>query len=280
MLLTEAEQLKEIIVVLLAGNPNLSATQIENRLAAGSRPFSRRAIFKELKILEQLGVLVNTNGHYALQLIWLINTTSLLRSAYLSYINTASNLGIIPLAERTRFTFYDLSRLDYVWMQIIFVLQQVYPQSLIRIWKPEQWFHLVHIQIMDNFFSALGKLGAKQRHLIGHDCFTCRYGARLIPRRVGQVRFSSDTSQLGLNTYITLIGDHVITIRLNAEFARRMHVLFASIRNREEMFAPNVLDSLRGRVESSLLVEYRPKALRALSNRFDMTFDRASGTDC
>ena len=275
MLLTDAQQLKEMIVALLAEHPHLSAADIQAQVATKERSFSRRAIFKELKTLEQLGVVVNAKGSYTLQLIWLINMTSLLRGAYLSCLRAAANSGGVPLSEKTRFTFYDLARLDYVWMQIIFVLQQVYPQSFIRVWKPEQWFHMVHEHITDNFFSALGTLGSKQRHLIGHDCYTCRYGAGLIPRRVGQFRFAPDAFKLGLGTYITLIGDHVITIRLNSGFAQRMHRLFSSIRNRDEMFAPHVLECVRGRVESSLVVEYRPKALKELSERFDAVFDRA-----
>ncbi len=274
MLLTQAQQLKELIVRLLAEQPNMSASEIQSEVATRSRAFSRRSIFKELAALEELGVVVRTRGRFALQLIWIINMTSLLRGAYISYLKASADVGAAALTERIKLKYYDLARLDYAWMQLMVVLQQIYPKTCTRVWKPAQWFHLVHEHITENFFSALGTIGTAQHHLIGHDCYTCRSGAEQIPRRFAKVRFAPDPFGLGLNTYLTLIGDHVITIRLNLSFAQRMHQLFSTIQNKQEMLAPGVLSAIRARVQSTLVMEYRPRGLAEIRARFDRVFDR------
>lgn len=276
MLLTQAQQLKEHLVALLAERPNMSASELQSRVSARSRVFSRRSIFKELKGLEQLGVVVKANGRYALQLIWIINMTSLLRGAYVSHLKASADSSSVALTGRMKLRFYDLARLDYAWMQLMVVLQQVHPHTCTRIWKPAQWFHLVHEHITENFFSALGCIDTKQHHLIGYDCYTCRYGTALIPRRFAKVKFVADAFGVGDSTYLTLIGDYLITIRLSSAFAQRMQRLFSTIEDKDDMLAPHVLSAMRGRVHSTLIVEYRPKGLAEIRDRFDQVFDRGS----
>ncbi len=275
MLLTQAQQLKELLVGLLAERPNMSASELQSEVATRSKIFSRRSIFKELKALEQLGVVVRANGLYALQLIWIINMISLLRGAYVSHLKGSVDPSSAALTGRMKLRFHDLARLDYAWMQLMLVLQQVHPHTCTRVWKPAQWFHLVHEHITENFFSALGRVDTKQHHIIGHDCYTCRYGAGLIPRRFARVKFVADAFGVGNSTYLTLIGDHLITVRLTSSFSQRMHRLFAAIRNKEEMLAPHVLSAMRGRVQSTLVVEYRPKGLAEIRDRFDHVFEES-----
>jgi hypothetical protein len=272
MLFTRAQSLKEHLIELLALRPHMTAEALRAELALRSSPFSRRAVFKELKALEQLGVILKTGSTYALQLMWIINMTTLFRGAYLSYLDGVNNTNSITLNKRVKLTYYDLARLDHAWMQIFVILQQMYPNDYMRIWKPEQWFHLIHERTTDNFFSALSQVGGKQRHIIGHDCYLCRYGARQIPSSLAQVRFIPDPFSLGITTYLTMIGEHLITIRLNSAFAESMRCLFASVTKKEEMLRPALLEFMRGRVESTLVVEYRPKGLRELIARFDRVF--------
>ncbi len=250
----------------------MSAAELHSEIDLRARSFSRRAVFKELKALEALGVLLRNKGRYALQLIWIINMASLFRGAFLTYAREVSHSGSIPLSERVKLTYRDLARLDYTWMQFIVVLRQIYPKESIRVWKPEHWFHLVHEHIVESFFSALDEIEAKQYHLIGHDCFTCLYGAQQIPRRLVKVRFVDGPFGLGRNTYLTLIGDHLITIRLSATFSERMY-LFRKIRDKREMMAPEVLSLMRGPVKATLTVEYRPKGIVELQERFDRVFN-------
>jgi hypothetical protein len=273
MLFTRAQSLKEHLIELLALRPHMTAQALQAELTRRSCPFSRRAVFKELKALERLGVVLKTGSTYALQLIWIINMITLFRGAYLSYLEGVNNAESLALTKRVKLKYRDLAQLDHAWMQIIVILQQMYPDDYMRIWKPEQWFHLIHERTTDNFFSALAQVGTKQRHIIGHDCYPCRYGARQIPSSYAQVRFIPDPFSVGDTTYLTMIGEHLITIRLNSAFAQGMRRLFASITRKEEMLRPTLLDYMRGRAESSLVVEYQPKGLRELIARFDRVFE-------
>lgn len=275
MLLTTERKLKSQIVEALATTPNLSAEDIFSRTHTGVRSFSMRAIYKELKALETLGVIMNTKGRYALQLPWLINMTALLHDAYQRHVDAARREGAPLLTDPVRLVFNDLARLDHAWIQYMIALQRAYPRDGFRVWKPEQWFHLVHEQVTGSFFSALNRIGAKQWHMIGHDCFVCRRGAAEIPKRNAHVLFVEDPFGFGISTYLTSIGDHLITVRLNRGFAEKMHELFVSIQNEEEMRSAHVRSIMTGPVRATITIEYKPKLLEGFRRRFDQLFEEA-----
>lgn len=269
MLNTEDKSLKDIIVELLSEEPGLTAELIGIQISKRVRKYSRRAIFKELHALEQLGVLFNVKGRYRLHLIWIINMSALFRSAYTAHLTNSPHVQDGILSAKTRMILGDLSSLDSVWMQIMFVLQQHYPREHFRIWKPEQWFHLIHSHVTEDFFIALKQIGAKHSHIIGNDCYTNRVGARMIPRDRATVTFSDDPFGFGIATYITTIGEHLITIRLQQSAAQRMRSIFAAIKNQKEMLAPDVLAFMRGRIKSVFVVEHNRRKVQEINNRFD-----------
>jgi hypothetical protein len=272
MLATTDKTLKEAIVELLGEEANLTAEQIGARIARRERAFSRRAVFKELRSLEELGVLFKAKRRYHLQMIWIINMSAFLRGAYTAHLRNPPHTHLGALGAKTRINLTDLSSLDSAWMQIMFILQQLYPREQFRIWKPEQWFHLVHSNLTENFFVALGHIGSKHHHIIGHNCFVNRVGARMIPRSHARVTFLEDPLGVGMSTYITTIGEHVITIRINQSAAERMRTIFASIRNLKEMQALSVQEFMRGRIKSVLTVEHNPKKAREIQTRLDQAW--------
>jgi hypothetical protein len=276
MLNTADKSLKEIIIELLAEEPRLTAERIGIQIAKRARKYSRRAIFKELRTLEHLGVLFKAKGHYQLHLIWIINMSALFRSAYTTHLASSPHIQAGILSAKTRMTLGNLCSLDSVWMQIMFALQQHYPHEHFRIWKPEQWFHLIHSHITEDFFVALNRIGAKHAHIIGHDCYTNRVGAEMIPRDRTLVRFSDDPFDLGIATYITTIGEHLITIRLKQSAAERMRRIFAGIRNQRDMLAPEVLEFMRGKIQSVLVVEHNRRKVIEINNRFDARFGKVA----
>jgi hypothetical protein len=272
MLLTDTKNLRTLIIEALATTSNVSADCLAQAISERGRPFSKRAIYKELKILERLGVVVRAKMRYGLQLTWIINATSLLHNAYLNQVNYLSQAESPLLSGKTKFVFHDLARLDFAWMQLIVLLQKIYPNEPVRVWKPEQWFHLVHEHITTNFFGALERVGLRQQHVIGHDCYTCRRGAHAIPRRFADIRFEPDPFGVDIDTYLTLIGGHLITVRLQRGFARDMRALFASVKTESEMKASHVREFMRRRVRCTLVIAHEPKGLSALRERFERLF--------
>jgi hypothetical protein len=269
MFLPDSTDLKTLLIRRLAHAPNSTARDLMDALEREGHRFSRRAFYKELKALESGAVVLKAGKSYALRLAWLINSISWLREAYLTSVAQAAVGGATLFTKGSKFTCQGLARLDFIWTQIIFALHHTAPGAKICIWKPEQWFHLVHTDVTESYFRALGELGAKQLHVIGHDCYTCRRGAAMIPRRHGEVVFKDNAFNVGLETYLTVIGDYVITIKLASDFALKMRRLFARIRNDKEMFAEASLSFMKQPVRAILRVDYKPRDLKALCERFE-----------
>jgi hypothetical protein len=94
----------------------------------------------------------------------------------------------------------------------------------------------------------------------------------MIPRERSQVKFTGAPSGFGADTYITTIGEHMITIRLNRGAAEEIRQRFSAISNRSKMLAPEVLELMRGRIPCTFAVEHKPKDLHAINERFDRAF--------
>ena len=272
MLATHHQDLKDLIIELLSEHPDMTAEDLRAEISLRSREYSRRAIFKELSALEELGVVLHSGRTYHLQMIWIINMNTLLRGAYLTHLQGRVAGRNRDFEGKTKLTFSNLLRLDTVWMQIMFVLQQRYPDSQFRIWKPEQWFHLLHSHITEGFMEALYHTKVAHRHIIEHDCYICRVGSRMIPRGRGEVKFSQSSLGFGSDTYITTIGEHMITVRLNRRSAEELRRRFSAIRSRKDLLASDVVDFMHGRIPSTLVVEHKPKDLAAINERFDRIF--------
>jgi hypothetical protein len=269
MLLLDSTDLKSLLIKRLAQAPNSTASDLMAALESDGHRFSRRAFYKELKALESGAVLLKAGRTYALRIGWLINSISWFREAYLANVAQAPLGGEALFAKGSKFACQGLARLDFIWTQVIFALRHAAPKETICIWKPEQWFHLVHTDVTESYFKALGDLGAKQIHIIGHDCHTCRRGAAMIPKKHGKVVFKDNAFNTGLETYLTLIGDHLITIKISPDFALKMRQLFASIKSDKEMLSAEALGFMKQPVRATLRVDYKPRDLKAIRERFE-----------
>jgi hypothetical protein len=279
MLLKSFQDLRGTLVLLLADCPGSTALQLHERLGRRGRIYTLRAVYKELRFLEEQRVVVKTKKTFGLQLIWLINMTVLLNRAYRSYLTQTNVSELVPFSGKSELNkFPDLDRLDHFWMQVIVILQRFYKDEPMFVSKPHQWFHLSHEDLVDNYFDALNVLQVKQYHLIGRDCYVCRFGARKIPTESAIVLFSARAFISGMNVYYTLIGKHLLTVRLEAGFAQRMDELFCRIENLEQMKAQHVKEFMRRKVQSTLKIEYgTPKVARIRSLLEDIFGENRSG---
>ncbi len=98
----------------------------------------------------------------------------------------------------------------------------------------------------------------------------------MIPRDRATVRFSEDPFGFGIATYITTIGEHLITIRLKQSAAERMRRIFSAIKNQKEMLAPEVLEFMRGRIQSVLVVEHNRRKVLDINERFDASLAKVA----
>lgn len=273
MLFTQITTLKSCIVEVLALEPQISAEELRLRVGARYRGFSRRAVYKELKILEKEGVVLRSKAGFSLQMLWVINMASLFHDAYLTLarapgadLSETGDGG--PLIAPSRMNFQNLGRLDYTWMQVMLLLMRRYPSETVFVFKPEQWFYLVHENITSMFLSAVGKIRSKTYHVIGNDCFVNRKGAAMLRPSAAKVVFQKDLLGLGDSTYITVIGDCLLTVKLDSKKATRMRELFSSVKNEADLARKKCREFLSSSFRSSLKIEFRPKALNDYKDRF------------
>jgi len=229
MLLSKTPNLSNIIIELLARKPNISAQTIWLAVTKQGKNCTLRAVYKELTRLESQEIILRFNKMYALRLSWLVEMLIFVEQTYRSYNTTDHLASIIPMNNNFTIShFSSLRRLDLFWMQVMIALQKLHKRPPMFLWIPYQWFQLVHDIPLKQFFNTEELVGSKRYHVIAKDNYLSRAGAKLIPKGA-KVVFDESLFKGRNNIYYTLIGEHLITVKLPARATAAIDRLFTQI---------------------------------------------------
>lgn len=75
MLLSDpAPRLRDLIIFTLGSGKKCSAENLRNLISSKERNFSRPAVYKELAILKNAGIVINVRWQYRLSLSWVFDS--------------------------------------------------------------------------------------------------------------------------------------------------------------------------------------------------------------
>lgn len=268
MLLQEVPVLEELVLQCLVQEPGASAKQIWELLRRQGRTYSLRGVYKELTKLAAQGVLFKRGESFNIRLAWIMRVQSLSELAYERYTGTKYlTKAFGGTAEKHRETFRDLRKLDRLWTQLILTFHRLYPKQMMYFWCPYQWFYLAHYYTCKQFYEAIDLAGHKRCHIIGIDSFLSRRALHDLPKN-GRYSFAVSPFESERSTYYTVIGDHVITVRLDQQITDRIHDLFTSVRSASAL-NPELLEQVFGaRVRATLTSEQNPDKAARLTRKF------------
>ncbi len=268
MLLQLRDSLEELIVELLGRQPNLPAQEIRRRLQAPQRQYTIRAVYKELAKLEKEGVVVKVKDRYSLRMVWVISLSSFVDTVHNTYL-TPSFISSLILAgqEKQTWRFTNLTKMDMVWTQLMLGLHRAYPGKAMCIWCPHQWFDLAHGRKQQQFMRANELAAHKRFHIIGADTYLDRLCVPHLPK---SERFSFAKSRFDKeqSTYYTVIGEHVISVKLDKRTADEMDKLFNRVASARQAGACGVTEFFSKPVKVRLTLERSKTKASRIKRKF------------
>lgn len=156
MLLGTSESLEELLVRILAERRLATVAYLREEVSRTFRPLGVPAIYKELRKLEDHGVIYRRGKEVGLSLAWILNLTSLTDRMCNFHVESPELSDVLPAdGERKTFRFSSLERLDDFWIHAIILMAQHSKSKKLFQWFPHPWFNLIHSEKSFPFQQAL-----------------------------------------------------------------------------------------------------------------------------
>ena len=270
MFATPSIRLDEQVVRCFLTASSLTAEEIRRLVAPHSAGASLRAIYKSLGRLQLLGVLIKRGKSYSLRLTWLLNVFELSESLYRRVTADPLASGLIPGAgESLSWTFRSLARLDTFWVDLMLSLFLCAEGEAMHQYVPHAWFLLVHPSFELETVKALNRSGNRILTIIGSDSYLDRRNAAVWTEPAFRTSFAPSPFHELRGTYLNVISDFVLTIRIDDATSARIDELFTSVEKRSDLDAPAIVAALNKPCRATLRLEQNSRKAAKMLRKFE-----------
>lgn len=273
MILQSHEQLEHLMVKLLAQKPNVTAVEIQKRTARGEHTaYSMQGIYKELRKLQNEGVVVKVKNRFSLRIPWALDFMALADVMSHTYLNPQALLSLLPKkGEKLRWKFTSLLRANDFWTQILLIMFQKSPTKKLLGSQMHPWWHLPQPHLEAQYVRSVGRVGGTLYIII----YGNTYGDRLaIPFWKEHVVYSFGHNPFNwpLNAYITMMDDYIVTLTIDSETARRMDALYKSAQRADDVDFKAMVEFFNRPMKAVFQVEQNPKKASLWRKKFSRFF--------
>ena len=271
MLLGEETRQDDLIVRLLAENPGLTLEALHKSVKENGCRRSIKALYKELARLRRTGVVLRHDRKYSLQLSWVFEIYGFacdLTQTYLrgNYFNT-----LLPEpGARIEWKFRNLSSLDVFWTQLVISLVKNSKESEIFEWLPHPWFILQSGAPEIRLQKAIQRLSRKACILIGSDHYLDRLAEKVFDPKVYDYHFATDFVPEQKSTYLDVVDDWVLTVKLPAALEKALDELYQKVGSSRELKIADVVRVLQQPANIRVVLENNAYRATRLKRQFKL----------
>jgi len=266
MLLQPKQNLEERIVQILARMGQTTASGLSETISNEGRAYSRQGIYKELRKLQETGVVVKHGKFYSLSLIWILNLTDLADSMFESFVGEEVSLDHLPAAgKKVSWQFSRLSKLDNLAIHLMLLLFQNTESKEMFQWLPHPWFELIHHEKELQLEQAL-KVGGYQVHvIIGGENYLDTLFTSEWPYNYSHAvgPFERERSH-----YYCVIDQYILTWILDTETTQRIDTLFETVTGPEDLQVSAIMKAVQSAGNYSIRIENNLKKATSMINQF------------
>ncbi|MCB9029496.1 MAG: hypothetical protein H6619_00455 [Deltaproteobacteria bacterium] len=239
--------LRTALISLFSQKLSWRAEELLEAVERAHRKISKQALYKELRRLEDDGVVVRASGVYTIRLAWILQLSSFANKLHQLFLETESLLSTFEFKDGIeKWEFSDLHRADLFWTQLIIALLPRNRSQKIFSWIPHPWFHLVHADREKEFWNAVAIYEPEFYVSVAGDTPLDREWANLTDSSSSKVFFGKPPLyHSNLNSF-ELHGDFLVEVKLDKETAEEIEQIFISV-PKLSSFKPQQLMQLLGK---------------------------------
>ena len=273
MLYSSQEKLDEILVDLLSKKSGCSGPELLKDLAKQGFIFTKQALYKELRKLQKLGVVVKAEGKFSLSVSWVLHIAAFMQRLESNYLKSGHISYLMPLeGQKTSWTFPELRILDFFWVHLIISLFRESQSKLMYQWLPHPWFDLIHPQLEPHFQESMSIVQGKIFMMIGGDTFLDRSYSKNLPKKFCEASHSEGPFESERSNYFQIIADYVLTVKLDKKSTQAIEDLYDTTLSPKDIDIKKIVSIFTRKSRSRIVLENSPKKAKRLARKFDQYF--------
>jgi len=270
MFLPNPESIKSRILLQFRKKPVLSAAEIH---AALGRKCSLQAVYQELRSLGREGIVRKIKKSYALDASWVLQLQAFANRLAATAFSEAAGAPISS-AKRQIWKFSSLPDMDDFWSHVILYLVRHARRKIMLDWSPYAWFHLLHADREEMFLKSLRMAGSRKYTILGSSCFLNLWATKFFQPQQVVHSLAPGPFRAQMDTHLVIIDEHVITVRLAPQTARRMQDVYENTRSFEELPLAEVMQLFTREGHCTFILEHNPAKAQRLRRKFEIYFGR------
>jgi hypothetical protein len=261
--------LREAIVALLSKREQATAAWLHTQVNENLKKCSLVAVYKELNRLQDEGIVTKAGKQFSLKLTWVINAAGFFNEMFLYQCKESQHPQLIPEeGQAIHWYFSDLSKVDDLWEQLLFALFMKNKESILLSWMPHPWYHITDDAKQRLYENAMSLINIRIYRIIGGDTYLDRKCMEDWGAPVQAVSFATSPFAGDTQNYIDVIGDYVITIKLDANTAGLLEDFYNSIVDEASLAAIDSQTLLSRKMKIKVKIQHNTRKARHLQKKF------------
>jgi hypothetical protein len=274
MILTKHSSLEDHLVTALGREHMLSAADLYSRVTSTYGRCSIQAVYKELRKLQNLGVVVKSREKYSLSLSWILNLAELVDQMYYGHAEPKHlEVTLSPRSAKQSYTFTKLTKVDDFWIHSLLSLLQNSKEKILYQWIPHPWFHLIHSEKSWPFHNALRVSGFQVKSIIGGNTFLDQHSKRTTTEGVYEFSYRKGPFHDLRDEYYSVTDRHLLTVKLDQQKTNQLERLYSSIKSFDDFDVASVVEAVNSPGQIKLTIESSPKKIRPIWKQFREYFE-------
>ncbi|MBM3260955.1 hypothetical protein FJY93_00905 [Candidatus Kaiserbacteria bacterium] len=269
-MLEKQHSLASNIIRSLAERPEQSVVQLRDSIsAAGGKQYSLQGFYKELKKLQKEGVVFKVSGMYGLRLPWVLDSLALAQTLEKKYVERPQLPTILPDEhKREIWHFSDLLKMNDFWSHILLILIQQSEKKVLLGWNPHPWFHLVQTKQEKQYIKSLKLAKSKLYLIVGGNTFLDRWTQKFWDKDTVVYSFGKSPFEADRATYINVVDDYVLTVKVDPQIARRIDDMYARTKSMDDLDLHAVLSIFQQKTKAHVWLEKNPGKAKKIKGKF------------
>lgn len=273
MLKAAREKLEDVIVSILSHHAAIAADDLFSELKRRKLTYTLQALYKELRKLQKLGVVVKGRGLYSLRLAWILSLTDLADRAYAAYIDAPLPHELLPESEkRFRWTFTNPVRADDFYMQILTkILMRPEVKAAWTVLE-HPWFLFVSAHMEQKHQEILKQQRKRHFMVVENDTPLDRAQMHIYD---GIWARGSVTDELNIcTTYsiVSAVGEYVLSEKLPVAARKGFSRIYSETRSIKNLNFKTISALCNTPGTSSVVLERNPEKSRQLIKKMEQFF--------
>jgi hypothetical protein len=269
-MINERKNLAHYIIQSLASQQLLEVADLRKKvLDVSGKHYSVQGLYKELRKLQEEGVLFKLKNKYSLRFPWVFDFISLADKLSETYTQQPQFPLILPeINKKEIWHFSSLLKMNDFWSHILLILIQQSKHKVLLGWNPHPWFHLVQTKQEEQYIKALKLARSKLYLIVGGRSLLDKWTEKFWDKETVRYSFGKSDFHNERSTYFNVIDEYVVTVKLQPKTAQAIDTIYENTKSMDDLNINSILLIFNQKTKCSIWLEKNPQKAKKIGIKF------------